>query len=99
VGNDWYYVKNGKQLGPFSWFQLGQLAKSDVLQPLDLIAQAGTSRWIAASTVPGLFGSSVQPATEIRSAAPTPTAPPAVARLAENSGRFVASPLGQAFSQ
>lgn len=93
MGNEWYYVKSGKQLGPFSWFQLGQLAKSGVLQPADLIAQAGTPHWVAASTVPGLFDSAIRPATECRApSAPSasPTWQPVTTSSSQSSGRFVA---------
>src|SRR5262249_29877427 len=54
--NEWYYARDGKQFGPFSHEQLGQLAASRQLQPEDHVWGQGFTEWLLARAVPGLFG-------------------------------------------
>jgi NAD-dependent dihydropyrimidine dehydrogenase PreA subunit len=65
----WYYARNGQSVGPVTSAQLRQLAESGTLTPADMILQAGTEKWVAASKVKGLFPTAL-PSSE-------PTAPPA----------------------
>ena len=70
---EWYYAKDGKQEGPIGMAQLSQLAASGRLGPKDMVFKTGTTDWVEASTVAGLF----------------PVAPPAVEAsfaLAEEKG-------------
>jgi hypothetical protein len=69
---DWYYAKEGRQHGPVSSSQLRQMAQSGELLPEDLVFKEGSSNWIAASTVQGLF-----PSERVASrAAPPPSSRP-----------------------
>ena len=61
----WYYVLDGKQVGPITFEDLKAVAASGELTPDDLVWQEGTADWVDAKTVPGLF------------TGPTPAAPPA----------------------
>jgi hypothetical protein len=65
---EWYYAKDGKQQGPISMAQLRQLASSGRLEPTDMVFKTGTTDWVDASTVAGLFASA-------RSAPAAPAAP------------------------
>ena len=53
----WYYVKDGKRIGPISEEQLVTLAKNGQLQPSDQVFTQGMTNWQPANTVSGLpFG-------------------------------------------
>lgn len=54
----WYCSRNKQKAGPFSTPQLQQLAQSGKLQREDMLLEEGTSQWVAARTIPGLFPSS-----------------------------------------
>ena len=51
----WYYVVNGTQTGPVTLAALKEAAAAKKLSPVDLVWQEGTSDWVPASTVAGLF--------------------------------------------
>jgi len=51
---DWYYAKEGKQLGPVSFEALARLAAEGAIQPSDLVWKRGMAQWTAASAVDGL---------------------------------------------
>lgn len=51
----WYIAQNRQRLGPFSATQLQQLAQIGQLRATDMVFRDGTSRWVPASSVPGLF--------------------------------------------
>lgn len=53
----WYYVRDGKRVGPVTEGQLASLAGNGQLQPSDYVFTEGMSSWQPASTVSGLpFG-------------------------------------------
>jgi hypothetical protein len=52
---DWYYRKNGKQLGPLESAELRRLADSGVVSPEDMVWRQGAKQWAKASSVKGLF--------------------------------------------
>src|SRR5262245_3815342 len=51
----WFYAQNRQKLGPVPWPQLRQLAAAGRLKPTDMLLPSGTNRWLAASSVQGLF--------------------------------------------
>jgi hypothetical protein len=52
----WYYTHDGtKQFGPVTTAQLRELARSGALQPVSMILLEGSSRWVRAEKVKGLF--------------------------------------------
>jgi len=72
---DWYYAKEGKQLGPISFEALARLAAEGAIQPSDLVWKRGMAQWTAASTVDGL----VPPDAPARTAVSTDSAPETIA--------------------
>jgi len=85
----WYYAQNKIKNGPVSSVQLQQLAKSGRLSPADMVLQQGTSRWLPAQEVPGLFPSvpaAKAPAPHPNGAVPAPSKPPAAAPAAPSGG-------------
>jgi len=71
MAEGYIYRSQGKQHGPVSGAELRQLAANGTLQPTDLVAKAGTDKWVAAMAVDGLI-----PRAAPAAAAPL-TAPPA----------------------
>ena len=62
---EWFYSKNGEQLGPVSSSQLRRMAENGELQPSDLIWREGLAAWIPASKLAGLrFTTSAGPTTQ-----------------------------------
>ncbi|MCA9113491.1 MAG: DUF4339 domain-containing protein [Planctomycetaceae bacterium] len=57
----WYYAREGKQLGPVSFSQLKQLASDGRLQPGDLVWKQGNPDWMPATAVPELFAAVPMP--------------------------------------
>lgn len=55
TGATWYCAKDGATLGPFDLPRLRQMVASGTVGRSDLVWQEGTSDWVAAGTVPGLF--------------------------------------------
>lgn len=51
----WYYLKNGNQVGPLSSKELKQLADSGSILPSDYIMKEGVEKWRSASSVKNLF--------------------------------------------
>ena len=45
MSTEWFYTKDGEQLGPVSSKQLSQLAASGELQPTDLVWKEGAPDW------------------------------------------------------
>jgi hypothetical protein len=71
---NWYFKKNGRQLGPVSSMQLKQLAAIGQLLPSDPVRKEESQRWVEARQVKGLPfppGS----ATSERSPGPRPSLP------------------------
>lgn len=56
MGNRWFITRDRKQRhGPFSDAQLRQLASAGKLLPSDMLLLQGSARWVAASSIDGLF--------------------------------------------
>lgn len=55
--NEWFYAKNGQQVGPVTMEQLRELARSGGLDPKDLVWTSSMKDWTPAGQVEGLFGS------------------------------------------
>ncbi|MCC6418275.1 MAG: DUF4339 domain-containing protein [Gemmataceae bacterium] len=55
MADEWYYAKNGQQLGPVSRDELKQYTSAGQLRPNDLVWTEGMANWAPAQTVPGLF--------------------------------------------
>src|SRR5437016_3579252 len=51
----WYLAKGKQRLGPFTSTQLQEMATHGDLQPSDVVLLQGAQKWIAASSVKGLF--------------------------------------------
>ncbi|HYE19513.1 MAG TPA: GYF domain-containing protein [Tepidisphaeraceae bacterium] len=57
----WYYVDQGRAVGPVTFDQLRELARSNRLAANDLVCAEGGSAWQAAFSVAGLFGTVTPP--------------------------------------
>src|SRR6476661_4377586 len=51
----WHYARGGAQLGPVSWEDLVNAARTGNLMPGDLVWTEGMAQWQAAATIPGLM--------------------------------------------
>jgi uncharacterized membrane protein len=52
----WYYAKDGNQLGPVAEERLQEMAKSGQLRPDDLVWHAGLgAEWVSSGSIPSLF--------------------------------------------
>jgi len=65
---EWFYAKEGKQLGPVSSDELRRLASEKSLGPTDLVWKEGMANWRPASEIEGIF--SAPPATVSSTDAP-----------------------------
>jgi hypothetical protein len=63
MAEQWYYTRDGQQMGPVSTAALRDLATSGSLRPADLVWTEGMSAWAPASATRGLFPSSAQVVT------------------------------------
>ncbi len=62
----WFYFKDGKQLGPYTWKQLYIEAYNGNIEPADLVWVEGLSGWIKAELVDNLIPSGkVKQKTEV----------------------------------
>src|SRR5437763_12943351 len=75
---EWYYTTNQQQMGPVSWDELRQLARSGLLKPNDMVWSDGMAEWVKASRQNGLFAEAAGVAPARRSQADI--APPPVSR-------------------
>jgi hypothetical protein len=53
--DEWFYVKDKKKQGPISFAQLRELVATGEIGRADMLLQGGTTKWLAAETVAGLF--------------------------------------------
>jgi hypothetical protein len=53
--DEWFYVKDKKKQGPVTFAQLQSLAASGQIHRADMLLQGGTTKWVAAESVAGLF--------------------------------------------
>jgi hypothetical protein len=51
----WFIARNKEKVGPFSASDLQQLASHGLLKPTEHVLVAGATKWVPASSVPGLF--------------------------------------------
>lgn len=57
----WYFAREKKKLGPFSWDELRGRAVSGELKPEDMVLQDGSARWTAAQEIAGLCVTTAEP--------------------------------------
>lgn len=58
----WYYARDGQQSGPVTFEQLGEIARSGVLDPMkDLVWTSTMKDWTPAGQVPGLYVAPANP--------------------------------------
>jgi hypothetical protein len=55
MGETWYFARDGRRMGPFSFEQLQQMAASGVLDANDMMLRLGEQQWLPARSVDGLF--------------------------------------------
>lgn len=55
MADEWYFMKNGRKIGPLSSKSIVDLAASGKLLPTDSIQKKGATTWQEASAVKGLF--------------------------------------------
>jgi hypothetical protein len=56
----WYIARNKEKVGPFSGSDIKQLATHGLLQPGEFLWAEGSSKWVEATSIPGLFPPSGQ---------------------------------------
>ncbi len=66
---EWYYLKDGQQLGPISADEITQKKASGELQGTDLVWKEGMPDWLAIDTVPEFQSAAVAPQTQAASPA------------------------------
>ncbi len=54
MSQEWYVLQDGQQIGPYTWEQLWQQARSGVIRSGDLTWKEGMAGWIQVDQVPGL---------------------------------------------
>ena len=70
--SQWYYLKQGQNVGPYNQAQFQQLITSGQIKPQDLIWRAGMAQWLPVQSVPefaGVISKTSQPS------APQPSSP------------------------
>jgi hypothetical protein len=53
---NWFYLRDGERLGPYTYRHVRRLALSGRLSPHDPVWRDGMGRWVPAGVVRGLFG-------------------------------------------
>jgi uncharacterized RDD family membrane protein YckC len=79
---EWYYLRDGQQIGPVGSKELKSLADRGRLQPTDLIWRDGLPNWVPAARVKGLF-----PETDVYSLEEEP-APPVTSAPVDQDEEF-----------
>jgi hypothetical protein len=92
---DWFYVRDGQQLGPVPLESLQQLAASGQLKPGDLVWTQGMAAWQPASQVAGVFAAGSAPPQLPPMAVPYATPRPYGPSLGENPGARWLLPVGR----
>jgi hypothetical protein len=59
--DQWYLAREKQKFGPYSTEQLKQFAAQGQVVPTDMLLKEGEGKWVAASTVDGLFAPQVVP--------------------------------------
>jgi uncharacterized protein DUF4339/uncharacterized protein DUF4190 len=57
----WHYARGGSQLGPVSWEDLVNAARTGNLGPGDLVWTEGMAQWQTAASIPGLIPQTAPP--------------------------------------
>jgi hypothetical protein len=65
MADEWYYAKNGQQLGPVSTAVLTEMAAQGQVQPTDLVWREGMPNWAPARTVRGIYPDSAPTAASV----------------------------------
>src|SRR5262245_21371479 len=60
---EWFYIENKQKHGPVNRTRLNELAAAGTIRASDMVLEKGTSKWLAASAVPGLVPT--QPAAAV----------------------------------
>jgi hypothetical protein len=55
IESSWFCAKGKQKLGPFSWTELQERARSGELQQSDMVLQKGAPKWVSADSVSDLF--------------------------------------------
>jgi WD40 repeat protein len=55
MADQWFIARNNKKHGPFTAAKLKELAAQKRLLPSDMLLKEGTQKWVAASSMKGLF--------------------------------------------
>jgi hypothetical protein len=77
LANEWFYQKDGQEIGPLSPADLRRLASSGQLLPTDPVRKADMDRWAKASALKGLFPAVGAEPAVTAAAAPTSQSPAA----------------------
>ncbi len=67
----WYFSRDKKKHGPYSWKQLVELASRGDLLPNDLVLQEGAKQWRSAESVPNLIAPAPPKGTVLAKTKPT----------------------------
>jgi uncharacterized protein YkwD len=51
----WYYARDKKKCGPYTWPQLVTLVNQGMLRADDMVLQEGAKKWVRADSLPNLF--------------------------------------------
>ncbi len=70
MADQWYYARNNQKHGPLTAQGLRQAAATGHLQPTDMVWKEGMSKWVAASSIKGLFPTSQATAAGVPKGAP-----------------------------
>ena len=65
----WFYLKNGRRVGPFSPVELETMAATGQLVPADSVRKEGMPEWMPAAKISGLFAASASVTASARKAA------------------------------
>jgi len=76
LANEWFYQKDGREIGPVSSADLRRLASTGELLPTDPVRKADMERWAKASALKGLFSLATASTKTGPAARPAPPAPP-----------------------
>ena len=68
MADTWYFAKDGKRVGPFSADQIRQMATAGLLKADDLLLKLGQQEWVPAHAVEGIFGNTLQDASNAQTA-------------------------------
>jgi GYF domain 2 len=97
MADQWYVARGKEKFGPFSAVQLKALASQGRLSPTDMLHQEGMPKWVAASSVQGLFAATTAttapPPLPIFSPQPGNEAKPPTSAPAPSGAASGAAPL------